>query len=167
MQELTTRISNYLASAACVVLVVLMLITFFDVMGRYFFSSPLTFAVELISLCMGLLVFFGLAMTTLNRGHIAVDLVSSASPAYLKKILARFAAIAGSIFIGLMAWRLWDRAMNFRSDGLQTDILALPVYPVVLIMSVTAAFTMLIAIHQIFFSTGEAPTAHHIPDGED
>ncbi|MFD0916075.1 TRAP transporter small permease [Pseudahrensia aquimaris] len=166
MERITKTISNWLAAAACVVLVVLMLITFFDVVGRYFFDAPLTFAVELIGLNMGLLVFFGLAITTLNRGHIAVDLVSAASPPAIRRFLARIAAIAGSVFIALMAWRLWDRAGNFMSDGLVTDILAFPIYPIVMIMSATAGFTVVIAVYQIFFATDQAPQAHFTPDEE-
>jgi TRAP-type C4-dicarboxylate transport system permease small subunit len=71
------RISNVLAGFACVVLVGVMMITFVDVVGRYFFNAPITFAVELIQLGVGLLVLFGLALTTLERGHIAVDILET------------------------------------------------------------------------------------------
>jgi TRAP-type C4-dicarboxylate transport system permease small subunit len=127
-----------------------MLITFIDVVGRYFFDAPLTFAVELTELGMGLLVFFGLAVTTLNRGHISVDLVSGMVSTRIHTLLIRIAAVSGFIFMGLVAWRLWDRAANFMSDGLATQVLFLSVYPVVFVMAVSSAFAALIVLMQVF-----------------
>lgn len=133
-----------------------MLITFFDVMGRYFFNAPLTYSVELIELGMGLTVFFGLAMTTLNRGHITVDLISGAMPTRVQYFLVALSSATGVIFIGLMAWRLWDRAIKFMSDGLATQVLFLPVHPVVFVMAVAAGFTTLIAVYRLVKPNSEA-----------
>ena len=58
MENLLKTLSKVLASFACIVLLAVMLITFVDVVGRYFFNSPITFAVEMIQLGMGLLVLF-------------------------------------------------------------------------------------------------------------
>lgn len=150
MQSLLKRTANGMAAAASICLLFLMLITFFDVMGRYFFNAPLTYAVELVELGMGLLVMFGLAITTLNRGHIAVDLLANMVSTPVKLVLMRFAAILGFVFIGLMAWRLWDRATNFMSDGLATQVLFLPVFPVVFVMAVSAGIATLIVLLQVF-----------------
>ncbi len=153
METMIRRISTWMAAGACISLLVLMLITFFDVMGRYFFNSPLTYSVELIELGMGLTIFFGLAITTLNRGHITVDLISASLPLRYQIILMTLSSVAGVVFIGLMAWRLWDRAVKFMSDGLATQILFLPVHPVVFIMSVSAGFSTLIAIYLLIRPT--------------
>lgn len=154
MTKLTERVSHWLANAACLCLIVLMLVTFVDVVGR-FFDTPLKFAVEIIQLGMGLLIFFGLAITTLRRGHIAVDLLTSVLPLRARQILSRLAALSAVVSISLMAWRLWDRAASFMSDGLETDILGLPVYPTVFIMSLAAGFAALVAILQLLSpSTG-------------
>lgn len=149
MKKLTESTSQWLANAACLCLIVLMLVTFVDVVGR-FFDVPLKFAVEIIQLGMGLLVFFGLAITTLRGGHIAVDLLAGLLPPLARKVLTRVAALSAVLFIALMAWRLWDRALNFMSDGLVTDVLGLPVYPTVLIMALAAGFATLIAIIHLF-----------------
>ncbi len=148
MTKLAERLSQWLANGACLFLILLMLVTFVDVVGRSF-DTPLKFAVEVIQLGMGLVVFFGLAITTLRRGHIAVDLLTGIVPR-ARFFLTRLASLAAVIFISLMAWRLWDRASNFMSDGLVTDILGLPVYPTVFIMALAAGFAALIAVLQLF-----------------
>ena len=136
-----------MAGAAGLCLLGLMLITFTDVVGRYFFNAPLVFTVEIVELGMGLMLFFGLAITTLNRGHISVDLITGFLPLRARVMLASFSALIAVGFFGLIAWRLWDRAVNFLSDGLATQILFLPVAPVVFVMSIAAGITTLFALY--------------------
>ena len=69
--------------------------------------------VEIIQLGMGLMICFGLAVTTLNRGHIAVDLIAGIAPNLLRIWLTGFAALVTVIFIGLMTWRLWGPSDEF------------------------------------------------------
>ena len=125
-----------------------------------FFNAPITFSVELVRLGMGLLVLFGLAAITHERGHIAVDIVESLAP---EKVLAMFralAAVCGAVFISLIAWRLWDRSTTFYGDGRATDVLFLPVWPVVLLMALAAAVAALIAITQIAAPNSQDERAH-------
>lgn len=149
MTRFLTVLSRSLAILACLALVGVMMVTFVDVMGRYFFSAPLTYAVELIQLGVGITVLSGLALTTLERGHIAVDLVERLIPNSVAKVLASFAAIAGFAFISIIAWQLWNRAVSFREQGLATDILFLPVWPVVMVMSIAGGCAALVALVQI------------------
>lgn len=139
-----------MADAACVCLVFLMAVTFFDVVGRYFFNSPLTFSVELIELGMGLLVMLGIALTTLNGGHITVDLLKGAVPGSVNAVLARIASLTAVVSLGLMAYWLWDRAAHFLDDGLATQILFLPVFPFVFVMAFAAAVAALVAVYQLY-----------------
>lgn len=149
LEKTLTLLSRIFAGIACISLIAVMLITFLDVVGRYFFNAPLTFAVELIQLGVGLIVLFGLAATTLERGHIAVDLIEGVISRGAHIIVAAIAGLCGAVFMALMAWRLWDRGVTFRGDGLATDILFLPVWPVVLLMSVAAALAAVVALVQI------------------
>jgi TRAP-type C4-dicarboxylate transport system permease small subunit len=149
VQAFLKLISKLLAGFACLVLLGIMAVTFVDVVGRYFFNAPVTFAVELIQLGMGLLVMFGLAITTLERGHIAVDIVENLVTGPAAKLFAAIAALCGMAFIALIAWRLWDRALAFLDDGLSTDVLFLPVWPVVMLMAIAASFAALVAAVQV------------------
>ena len=54
--------------------------TFCDVVGRYVFNSPFTFTVEFTQLSMGLIVYLGVGLTTHDRGHIVVDVVTLRLP---------------------------------------------------------------------------------------
>lgn len=150
MENFARKLAYAAATAAGICLLTLMLITFVDVIGRYFFNSALPFAVELIQLGMGLLVFLGLAMTTLEKGHISVDLLSASVSPFVGKILAWLAAVSGALFFGLVSWQLFVRAAAFKSDGLATQVLFLPVYPVAFVMAFASVFVTLICLYQIF-----------------
>lgn len=150
MTKLVRNIANWTAAASGLCLVVLMVITFLDVMGRYFFGAALPFTVEVVQLGMGLIVFLGLALTTLDNGHISVDVVSAAVLENIGKLFAIIGALCSILFFALVAWQLWVRAMTFRKDGLTTEILLVKVYPVALVMAIAAGFATLICIYLVF-----------------
>ncbi len=149
MEKLIHRMSNALAAVACVCLVVLMLVTFIDVIGRYLFNSPITYSVELIELGMGLTVCFGLAATTLKKAHIAVDMLVAVMPQFLKFVFESIASMGIILVLALMAWRLFERANGFASDGLETSVLGMPVAPVVYCMAFASAVAACIAFLQL------------------
>lgn len=55
-------------------LLLLVVVTAFDVIGRVLFSSPLGFAYELIGVLLGLSVYAGLVEANRKREHIRIDL---------------------------------------------------------------------------------------------
>ena len=150
MQRLVNRLSYGLAYASGAALIAVTVLMSIDVAGRYLFSAPLTFAVETIELLMGLAITFGLAITTYRRGHVRVDLVTHVAPPKLKVFLDFLADLASIVVFALIAWKLFDKAGQTLRDGLYTQILSLPVYPVVYLMSAGAAVALLAAAVLVF-----------------
>lgn len=146
MQALARRLSYALATVSGVMLVLVMAIMFTDVVGRYVFNRPLTFAVELVELCMGLALCFGFALTTLSRGNIRVDIVLQATPPRLHPLFHWISDAATLLVFGLIAWKLFEKAGQTLRDGLYTQILFVPVFPVVYLMSLGAAATVVVAL---------------------
>jgi TRAP-type C4-dicarboxylate transport system permease small subunit len=155
MLKISKTIAAWTAAAASVCLLAIMVLTFVDVVGRYLFDNALPYTVELVQLGMGLVVFLGLALTTLEKGHISVDVLTSMLPASVGGLLARFGFALSALFFGLIAWWLFERGLSFRKDGLTTDVLLLKVWPVAIVMSVAAAFVTLVCLYQIFQRDGE------------
>jgi len=131
-------------SAAC--LVALMLLTFGDVIGRYFFNAPITFTVELTELVMGLVILLGLGLTTLKEGHITVDIITRILPLPVQFALAAFSRLCVVGFLAVVTWQLYLQSVQVYADGLYTQILGMPVYPFAAIMTVAAAFGCLIGL---------------------
>ncbi|MFK5977916.1 MAG: TRAP transporter small permease [Rhizobiaceae bacterium] len=155
MYKIFEKISNWAAAVASAFLLFVMAMTFVDVVGRYVFNSPLIFGVELTEQAMGLIILLGLALTTFRRGHISVDLVPPLLPLPMQSLLKRFSAFTGVFFLGLIAWNFWRKVLVQNSDGLVTQILAIPVYPITAIMAVGATFSALLCLYFVF-----APPPH-------
>ena len=129
-------ISTAITTISAVCLLALMALTFADVVGREFFNKPLTFSVELTKLAMGLIVCLAFGTTTVSARHISVDLIQSFVGKTVYGWLLRLSSLLLMIFFGVLAYGLFGKAQQFAGDGLATQVLFLPIAPVVYVMSV-------------------------------
>ncbi|WP_425071748.1 TRAP transporter small permease [Sagittula sp. S175] len=139
MQRLARTLSYGLAAVSGAALIAVMALMFVDVIGRYLFNNPLTAAVELIELLMGLALCFGFALTALRRGHIRVDLVTQLAPRPVQRLLDWVSDATTLAFFVVVCWKLFQKAGQTFSDGIFTQIVGMPVFPVVYLMSLAAA----------------------------
>ncbi len=146
IDKLITHVSTALSAVAAGCLVLLMLLTFFDVVGRYFFNAPITFTVELTELAMGLVVFLGLGLTTLKGGHITVDVLTRIMPGWLFGLVTVLAKLFTVGFLAVVTWQLFAQTNLIRGDGLITQVLGIQVYPFALVMTGGAAFAVIVAL---------------------
>jgi TRAP-type C4-dicarboxylate transport system permease small subunit len=139
------RIAIALGAVSSAGLVFLMLLTFGDVIGRYFFNAPITFTVEITELLMGLVILLGLGLTTLRSGHIAVDIVSRTLPKPLLRYQAIFSRTCMVFFLTIITWQLFEQTILTYNDGLYTQVIGIYVYPFAAVMALAAGFSCLIA----------------------
>jgi TRAP-type C4-dicarboxylate transport system permease small subunit len=138
--------SAVFAAIAAACLVFMMIVTFCDVVGRYVFNSPIYFTIEATELAMGIIIFLGLARTTLRRGHITVDVLVGTFPPPMRRLADFIANLCILGVVALLTWLLVDRAMTNISDDLRTQVLYMPVFPFAFIMALGAGATTLIAL---------------------
>ena len=143
-----TAIWMALFSGAC--LLVIMLIMFVDVIGRYLFGMPLTFSVELVELLMGCVITFSLAYTTIVRGHIQVDILNQFIGQMPKQVLLILTDFATMCFLLAASWQLLRKAKSNMSDGSYTQILEWSAHPWLYLMSAAVFFSVLVVMHQIY-----------------
>ena len=74
------RVTLWLARIAAVALAVIAVVTFGDVVGRYFFHAPFAFTVELTQMAMAIVVYFGVGLVTHEDAHISADVVTLRLP---------------------------------------------------------------------------------------
>jgi TRAP-type C4-dicarboxylate transport system permease small subunit len=132
----------------------MMTLTFCDVAGRYLFNAPVYFTIELTQLFMGLIVFLGLALTTLRRGHVTVDVLVTMLPPRARRLTDLLASICTMGVLALITWQLFDRVITNIEDGLHTTLLYLPVFPVALVMGLGAGAASLIALWNLAVRSG-------------
>ena len=146
VEKIIRRASVGLAWFAAAVLVAIMTVTFVDVIGRNFFGRSLRGTVETVSLMMGVLVFSGLAVTEMRRGHIVVETFQGLFP----KPVKRLSMIVNSVLAVCVAWlllgQLFTKTMDVLDEGEFTMILKLPYWPAALLMLVGFALFFLLLV---------------------
>jgi TRAP-type C4-dicarboxylate transport system permease small subunit len=116
-------------------MVALALLTLADVLGRYVFNVSVTGAVELTEILMVGVIFSGVVLATLAREHVAVDLLPmpfGRAGLQASRLLGHGLAAAVSALLAAVSW---SQAESAREYADQTQMLNLPLAPVVYFMS--------------------------------
>jgi len=147
--------STLLEYVGAALLFAMMMLTFVDVIARYFFSRSITGGFEITEIMLATLIFCGLPLITLRDGHITVDLLEGFLGTSIKKLRNRFVYIMMAIVLAFLSYRLWLKGITFVEYNDQTAILYIPLAPVCFIMSVLSFISAGIAAY--FAASGNSP----------
>ncbi len=148
-ERITDSISFFAANIAAIILLLLVALTCVDVVGRYFFNSPLVGAVELVETCMGAITFFSFPLMFMRNDHITVDLIPHFSRGYLGWITSLIFLVITVYIAYKLGDRVFDYATRAFEDGDVTEYLLIPKYPIV--GFITAAIFSAAAISVLHF----------------
>lgn len=98
-------------------LLILMLVTVIDVIGRYLLNAPLRGSYEMSAILMAAIVYSGLPIVSQRESHVSVDLLDALFPPRALVVQRCVINVFSAAFFGLIAWRLWilaDDALRFR-----------------------------------------------------
>jgi TRAP-type C4-dicarboxylate transport system permease small subunit len=115
VERLALWVSRFISSLAALVLFGMMLITCYDVVGRYFFNAPLYSGSELVQVSMAGVIFLSLPVMFFRHEHIVVDLFPIFQKGYLGWALSM-------IFLTVSAYSLWivaDKTMFYAMRSLE------------------------------------------------
>ena len=128
-------LSTVLGQAGGFILLCMMLLTVCDVIGRYIFNSPITGGYEVTETMMVTVVFFFIAFTQAEKGHIAVDLVVIRLPDKIRVLIEVITHLLSLCIFLLIVWMNIRRWLELMARNEHTPIIHLPVSPFVLIVA--------------------------------
>ena len=143
-------LSRYLNYIAMLFLAAMMALTGVDVALRYFFNHPISGSFELTQYMMPMVVAFGLAHCANENGHVQVELITSKLPVRSQNVAQCLANLALCTIFGLIAWQAAVRAQGMFSSGLHTEVLYLPIYPFVFVVTLGCTALSLVALKKFF-----------------
>ncbi|GHA21605.1 TRAP transporter small permease [Oceanisphaera arctica] len=117
------RLLNLLAG---LMLLLMMLITTVDVVGRYLFNKPMVGGSELIEIMLAASIFLILPTITWRQEHVSVDLVEPWLPRWLRVTRDRLYHLfmtAACAYMAMTVWKLAERADRYNSVS---EYLAIP-----------------------------------------
>lgn len=118
-----------LVAIASVSLCLAMLLTAFDVMGRYFFNSPFAGSYELIELLMGFFSPVAILYCTVNRKHINVDILFDHLPKLVQAAAVAITAACELCMSAVIAYESVFLVEELIANGTATPVLDLPYWP--------------------------------------
>ncbi|KAA9030602.1 TRAP transporter small permease [Niallia endozanthoxylica] len=143
VEKITKSINNIMHKISSVILFLLMFLTTADVLGRYFFNSPITGTYELTGLALALMIFFSLGSGQLSKDHIEIDFLTNMMSEKAQAALYALASFILFILMTLTTWQLFLYSMRTMQGGELSGDLGLPLYIFMFVCAVGAvAFTL-------------------------
>lgn len=120
-------------------LIILVVVTFLNVIGRYIFRRPLQGAVEISQLLLAITVFFAITYTEVRKQHVTFDEVVNRFPIRLKAIILGIIYFIVALFAFILSWQETLLAVSYCIPSVRvTDVLKLPIAPVMFIIAIGA-----------------------------
>ena len=144
------RADAVLGIAASALLFCMMVLTFFDVVGRYLLNRPIRGAFEITELILLVLIFAGLPLVSHGDEHVTMDFIDRMLPRRALDVLVRVvhALVAGLFFF--LTWQMWIKASRIAGYGDTTDVLRIAVGPFVYFMVAMILLTALVHVWKVF-----------------
>jgi TRAP-type C4-dicarboxylate transport system permease small subunit len=138
------RPGRILSTIAGGMILVMMVVTTIDVIGRDVFNMPLFGAFEMTEILMGLVIFAGMPGTTAMREHITVNLIENFVSARVRMVQTGLGDVLCTVVAGAMAWRIYWRGLGLIEAHETTMMLGIGRGYVAVAMAVLLAVTTLV-----------------------
>lgn len=127
-----------------------------DIILRYIFNRPLAYSKEMVELTLVLVVFFGIAICTAQRGHVKMDIFLMRFPQRVQAVINSFIYILATGLFSLITWRSFVYVMQIRDRGQESAILGVPIYPFVFMVALWSLLITLLFLSQLIHFVVEA-----------
>jgi TRAP-type C4-dicarboxylate transport system permease small subunit len=140
-----TKLGHGFNALAGTAIVAMMLVTCADVVLRLF-RQPLPGAYEIVGFLGTVVASFSLAYTSLEKGHIAVEILVERLPRRMQVASEAFAALLGVVLFALLTWQCALYAADLKLSGEVSVTLTMPIYPFIYGVSAGSALLTLVLL---------------------
>ncbi len=144
------RADAVLGVAASAILLVLMSLTFVDVVARYVFNRPIRGGFEVTELLLLVLIFAGLPLVSHANEHVTMDFIDRLSGGRLRAWINRIVHALVAAMFAFMSWQVIVKAGRISSYGDATDVIRIPYAPFVYFMAAMLGLSALIHLYKIY-----------------
>jgi TRAP-type C4-dicarboxylate transport system permease small subunit len=124
----------------------MMVLTFFDVVGRYLLNRPIRGAFEITELGLLVLIFAGLPLVSHADEHVTMDFIDRILPDALRRAWIRVMHAACAAIMFFLCWQVWLKADTIAGYGDTTDVLRITIGPFVYFMALMIGLTGLVHV---------------------
>jgi TRAP-type C4-dicarboxylate transport system permease small subunit len=144
--------TKYISYIAGVAVMIMMLLTCADVVLRLF-GHPIPGTYELIGFLGAILISFSMAYTSIEKSHIAVEILVERLPRKVQSALEGIVSLISCVLFGIFTRQCQIYAMDLKQSGEISLTLGIPVYPVVAGIAIGCGLLCLILLLDAVKST--------------
>jgi TRAP-type C4-dicarboxylate transport system permease small subunit len=148
LKKITGSLSNGFNWIALMALAAMMFLTSADVILRYF-GLPIDGTYEIVCFLGAMAVSFALGKTTLNRGHVAVNLVTKMLSAPVRTRVALFTQAISLVLFAAISWESFKYGKELWESRVTYGTIELPIFPIVFGVSVAFSLGSLVILAHI------------------
>lgn len=154
--KMCRKLGNWMNAIAGTLLYLMMLLTVCDIVLRYF-GIPITGTYELMAVAGAVVVGCAIPRTSLDKGHIHVDLLIENRSQKVKKIVFVLTRVPSIVLFLALMYYLTLKGYSLQKAGEVSLILRLPQYILVYILACCCLVETLVLVTDIFktFDEGE------------
>ena len=151
------KVSKVAAIIAAIVLAIMMLVTVADVVGRYFFLSPIKGTWEIVGLLLVCAGTWGLGYCQIQKGHISITVLLQRFSWRVQAIIRSLAYLIGLVGFSLLCWRMFLMTERYLTTmkGYVTDTLEIPYPPFMIMLTIGTGIMALVLIVDLVRSVAE------------
>ena len=139
-----------LGLSASVLLFGMMVLTFFDVVGRYLLNRPIRGAFEITELGLLVLIFAGLPLVSHADEHVTMDFIDRILPDRVARAWVRVMHLICAAIMFFLSWQVWIKADRIAGYADTTDVLRIPIGPFVYFMALMIGLTGIVHVFKMF-----------------
>ncbi len=124
----------------------MMAVVFVDVMGRYFFNSPLPGGFEIVQFLMPLAIFTAMPLITRDGEHITASLFEHWIRGAFKRVIDWIILSFNVVVLAFIAYRMWVEGGKLAAADKISGFLEWPYAPIGYAIAVLAGLTALVQL---------------------
>jgi TRAP-type C4-dicarboxylate transport system permease small subunit len=132
LRKTIKTINRYAQYISGFTLMLLMILTVTDVVGRRFFNNPVEGSYELICVLLTFIVFFAVGYAHDYREHVVIDFLYDLLPRSGRRFISFLSSIIYLSMVLLMCGMVFKYGLNLISTSATTAILKIPHWPIVI-----------------------------------
>ena len=130
---------------ACIAVIAMMLLSTADVVMRLF-GKPIPGTYELVGFLGAIVVSFALVFTSMEKGHIAVEILEEKLPQRAQLSIEAVCNLIGALLFGVIAYQAVLYALDMKQSGEVSLTLQMPPYPFIFGIAAGCALLCLLLV---------------------
>lgn len=142
----STKVARLCHYAACVVILLLVLVTTADVLARYVLASSVPDATEISGMLLGICIALSLPFVTLQEEQVRFDMVVGALAPRRRAFADMISHLIAACMFALLGWQAAQRALASLSSAEFIGQLEIPVWPTKTLFALSCGLTALVLL---------------------